>query len=317
MKRITIVLIPEGTKVTKTFKMPQFLPKLGFVASLVVLFFAVFFGLDYLDLRRVERDYAKLVTEHSSLRSEVKALGNRLQEVKQTLHVVHNYTTQLDELTQINNNKLNRRTGIGALSVEEYSRFKSQQETETSEVPMGVNIDDLTYSLVFTQMNEIQSKAHKNIFDMQRLLSRLGKKRSLLSSIPSVLPVDGWISSGYGYRISPFTGKRAVHRGVDIASAAGTPVVAPADGVVIFSGVKEDFGNFIMIAHGYGVVTRYGHNAHNLVQSGQKVKRGDQIATVGSSGRTTGPHLHYEVWVNGRPSNPKKFILGFGEQQIF
>ena len=100
-----------------------------------------------------------------------------------------------------------------------------------------------------------------------------------------------------------------MHRGIDIASSIGTPVLSPADGVVIFNGKKEGFGNFIMIAHGYGIVSRYGHNAENLVKVGQRVQRGEQIATVGMSGRTTGPHLHYEVVVDGHNTNPQKFIL--------
>ena len=89
--------------------------------------------------------------------------------------------------------------------------------------------------------------------------------------------------------------------------------MAPADGVVIFTGAKAGFGNFIMIAHGYGVVTRYGHNHQNLVQPGQKVGRGEQIGTVGETGRATGPHLHYEVVINGKLENPQKFILDMAD----
>jgi murein DD-endopeptidase MepM/ murein hydrolase activator NlpD len=105
--------------------------------------------------------------------------------------------------------------------------------------------------------------------------------------------------------------------GIDVAAPVGTPIVAPADGVVIFTGAKQGFGNFIMIAHGYGVVTRYGHNHQNMVQPGQKVTRGEQIGTVGNSGRTTGPHLHYEVLVNGHNENPKKFILDANEFDVY
>ncbi len=89
-----------------------------------------------------------------------------------------------------------------------------------------------------------------------------------------------------------------------------------ADGVVVFSGMKEGFGNFVMIAHGYGIVTGYGHNAQNLVITGQVIKRGEQLSTVGQTGRTTGPHLHYEIWVNGRVVDPKRFILNPDELVI-
>src|SRR6185312_3091128 len=155
--------------------------------------------------------------------------------------------------------------------------------------------------------------ANDHALELQRLLSTLSQQKSLLSSIPSVAPVDGWITSGYGIRVSPFTGERTMHSGLDIAAPVGTPILAPADGVVIFTGAKAGYGNFIMIAHGYGVVTRYGHNHQNMVQPGQKIARGEQIATVGDSGRTTGPHVHYEIVVNGKTNDPKKFILDMND----
>lgn len=319
MKRVTLVLIPEDAQATKTLKIPQFLPKLCLIAGLLALYPVVFFSLDYFDLRVMASKHQELTAEHDSLKSETRILADKLEEVKRALKVVQNYTTQLEELTQINTKKINNRTGIGPLSAEEFSFAHGNPPSvhESENIPAGINIDELTLSPILKQLSDIHSQARQNTFEMQRLLSKLDKKRSLLSSIPSISPVNGWVTSGYGFRISPFTGEKTRHRGIDIASSIGTPILAPANGVVIFAGRKANFGNFIMIAHGYGVVTRYGHNAHNLVQPGQRVKRGDQIGTVGASGRTTGPHLHYEVWVNGRPANPKKFILGLGEQHIF
>lgn len=319
MKRVTLVLIPGDARATRMLKIPQFLPKLCLVGGLLLLYPIVFFSLDYFDLRIIASKHQELTAEHDSLKSETRILSDKLEEVRRALKVVQNYTAQLEELTQINAKKINNRTGIGPLSEEEFSftHGNSPNMYESENVPAGINIDELTFSPMLKQLSEIHSQARQNTFEMQRLLSKLDKKRSLLSSIPSISPVNGWVTSGYGFRISPFTGEKTRHRGLDIASSIGTPILAPAAGVVIFSGRKADFGNFIMIAHGYGVVTRYGHNAHNLVQPGQKVKRGEQIGTVGASGRTTGPHLHYEVWVNGRPTNPKKFILGLGEQHIF
>lgn len=317
MKRTTLVFVPDDAQSTKTISYPQFLPKLLTAGALVSLYALVFFAIDYVDLRLLAERHRELVEEHEGIKSETLVLSGKLDEVRQALEVVRNYTSQLEALTQINAKKIKSRTGIGPLTHEEFKFAQSQRPLDSTEVPVGINIDDLTFSPVLKQLTDIHNRARQSTFEMQLLLSKLDKKRSLLSSIPSLSPVNGWITSGFGYRISPFTGERSAHRGIDIASSTGTPIIAPADGVVIFSGRKEDFGNFIMIAHGYGVVTRYGHNAHNLVQPGQKVKRGDQIGTVGASGRTTGPHLHYEVWVNGRATNPKNFILGLGEQHIF
>jgi murein DD-endopeptidase MepM/ murein hydrolase activator NlpD len=137
------------------------------------------------------------------------------------------------------------------------------------------------------------------------------RAEDMLSSIPSVYPVDGWIASEYGSRVSPFTGESAWHPGLDIAAAIGTPIYAPADGTVIFSGTEAGYGNLIIISHGNGIVTRYGHNAKNFVDVGQHVQRGEQIGTVGRTGKVTGAHCHYEVLVSNTHVNPKKFILNY------
>ena len=131
----------------------------------------------------------------------------------------------------------------------------------------------------------------------------------LLASTPSVWPVRGYLSAGFGNRLDPFTGLRDFHPGIDISTPIGTKVQAPADGVVVFCGLKGGYGNAIMIDHGYGVVTRYGHLDAFNVKPGQRVRRGDVIAFVGNTGRSTAPHLHYEVWVNDQTQNPIQYIL--------
>ncbi len=143
----------------------------------------------------------------------------------------------------------------------------------------------------------------------ESLLKSLENKRNLLAATPSLRPTDGWISSRFGYRISPFTGRKEFHRGLDIASHKKTPIIAPADGVVTFTGKKWLIGNMLVIEHGYGMKTRYGHLYKILKKRGDKVKRGEVIALMGNTGRSTGPHLHYEVWLNGVPVNPERYIL--------
>jgi len=117
------------------------------------------------------------------------------------------------------------------------------------------------------------------------------------------------LTSTFGYRSSPFSGRRELHKGLDIATRSGTPIIAPADGLVVFAGREGGFGNMIIIDHGYGITTRYGHCSSLEVKLGQKVKRGDVIARVGNTGRSTGPHVHYEVAVNGVSVNPSRYIL--------
>jgi len=139
---------------------------------------------------------------------------------------------------------------------------------------------------------------------------RLEKQSEELRRIPSIRPVDfGYISSGFGDRLDPFTGRVGRHEGVDFSARKGAKVFATADGVVRKAGYEHGYGYTVEIDHGNGIVTRYAHNGKIFVRYGQKVKRGDVIALVGSSGRSTAPHLHYEVRVGGIPQNPLKFIL--------
>jgi murein DD-endopeptidase MepM/ murein hydrolase activator NlpD len=134
-------------------------------------------------------------------------------------------------------------------------------------------------------------------------------QKVVLAATPSVWPVRGYLSSTFGNRVDPFTGQPDFHPGIDIATPMGTKVQAPADGVVISTGVKGSYGNAIVIDHGYGVVTRYGHLSGFNVRPGQRVRRGDVSACVGQTGRATAPHLHYEVWVRDQNQNPIQYIL--------
>jgi murein DD-endopeptidase MepM/ murein hydrolase activator NlpD len=156
--------------------------------------------------------------------------------------------------------------------------------------------------------------------DMDRSLTRLTDRSAqledfyrdqtvLLSSTPSVWPVRGYLSAAFGNRMDPFTAQRDFHPGIDISTPIGTKVQAPADGIVISAGKQGGYGNALTIDHGYGVVTRYGHLDSFAVKPGQRIKRGDVIAYVGNTGRSTGPHLHYEVWVRDQAQNPIHFIL--------
>jgi murein DD-endopeptidase MepM/ murein hydrolase activator NlpD len=134
-------------------------------------------------------------------------------------------------------------------------------------------------------------------------------KRDLLDRVPSLLPANGWFASGFKYRKDPFTGKKTFHRGLDISCPTGTPVYAPANGVVTFRGYNGGLGNLLTLNHGNGIVTRYGHLWKFNVANGQRVKKGDLIAYVGNTGRSTGAHLHYEVHKDGQAVNPMKYII--------
>jgi murein DD-endopeptidase MepM/ murein hydrolase activator NlpD len=140
-------------------------------------------------------------------------------------------------------------------------------------------------------------------------LDRVFDNRSrLLAATPNLMPVEGWFSDGFGWRTDPRSSKRQFHRGIDIVADTGTEILASGDGVVSRAIRTSDYGKTVDISHGYGYVTRYAHMSELLVRSGQRVVRGDVIGRVGSTGRSTGPHLHYEVFRDGRRVNPWKYL---------
>jgi len=137
----------------------------------------------------------------------------------------------------------------------------------------------------------------------------LGYAQAIPTTLPTVLPVKGFISSGFGYRISPFRKKASFHEGLDLVAPLSTPIYAPADGIVTCVGRLSGLGNYIIITHANSVTSRYGHIKNINVKEGQKVKKGKQIARVGMTGKTTGPHLHYEIRIFDTLVDPRKFIL--------
>jgi hypothetical protein len=170
--------------------------------------------------------------------------------------------------------------------------------------PQAENEQDL-----LKQLDQLDNKVKAQEHESRELKSYFEDQQALLASAPSIWPVRGWVTSDFSVRLDPFTGERVTHDGMDIATGLGTPVRAPADGTVVFAGVEGGYGHVLVLDHGYGLKTRYGHLSRIDVKAGDKVHRGDFIAAVGSTGRSTGPHLHYEVRVNGVADNPRKFIL--------
>jgi murein DD-endopeptidase MepM/ murein hydrolase activator NlpD len=134
------------------------------------------------------------------------------------------------------------------------------------------------------------------------------RRIAILSSTPNMMPVRGWFSHGFGWRKDPWTGDREFHRGIDIVADSGTRILAPADGVISGTARKPDYGKVVDVSHGFGYVTRFAHMSEILVKPGQRIRRGDVIGRVGSTGRSTGPHLHYEVFRDGRRVNPWKYL---------
>ncbi|MDM8539464.1 M23 family metallopeptidase [Desulfococcaceae bacterium HSG9] len=177
------------------------------------------------------------------------------------------------------------------------------------QIPLTEKHDDLIEEM-YEQVVCIDNALSGQKKQFSSLINGLDDKLEILASTPSIHPCRGRITSGFGYRKSPFKSKKlAFHKGYDIATKSGTPIRATANGVVIFSGYKGPLGRLITIDHGNRITTSYGHARKLLKKKGDVVKRGDIIAKVGTSGRTTGAHVHYEVRIKDIPVNPEKFFL--------
>jgi len=158
------------------------------------------------------------------------------------------------------------------------------------------------------ELRYLQQRTESLDRSFEQLDGAFQERVRVLRATPNGMPVDGWFSHGFGWRKDPWTGEREFHRGLDIVSDAGVEIVAPADGVVSRVGRYPDYGRSIDVNHGFGHVTRYAHMSEVVVKAGDRVQRGDMIGKVGSTGRSTGPHLHYEVFLDGRRVNPWKYL---------
>lgn len=166
------------------------------------------------------------------------------------------------------------------------------------------------------QMAQLNQETEIQQEEFESLIEALEEQQNLLARTPSIYPVKGTLTSTFGSRKSPFTGQSEFHKGLDIAAKRGTAVVAPADGRVTMADNQGSYGKMMVVDHGYGVVTRYAHLSKFLKKKGESVKRGQKIAIVGNTGRSTGPHLHYEVHLNGMPVDPQNYFMNSDDRQM-
>jgi murein DD-endopeptidase MepM/ murein hydrolase activator NlpD len=159
-------------------------------------------------------------------------------------------------------------------------------------------------------MEALKQQIKKTVEDVGEIKDYLSQQRDLYMATPKGWPLIGDVTSFYGKRKHPKTGEEDFHNGIDISASPGNPVTVTADGIVSFSGWNGGSGNLVVVEHGFEYSTFYAHNKINAVKVSQRVRKGDIVAYVGSTGNTTGPHLHYEVWKNDSPVNPKPFIEG-------
>ena len=248
-----------------------------------------------------------------ALQSELDAQRLKIQEVTRTaqenmdalalrLGNLQSHVVRLDALGQ-------RLTQMANLDNGEFNfeQPPAQGGPVTSEELAGSSIEVPDF---LASLEELSSKIEDRSQQLSVLEEMLMTRNLQAEVIPAGRPITrGWLSSYYGMRTDPFNGRRAHHSGIDFAGKMGSDVVTVAAGVVTYSARRSGYGNLVEINHGKGYVTRYGHNSELLVEVGDTVKKGQVIAKMGSSGRSTGPHVHFEVLVNGRAVNPKKYIL--------
>ena len=179
-----------------------------------------------------------------------------------------------------------------------------EQENITSGLSNGLSFENT--GVILSRLDDLLSSLDDRLHSVKK---DLAIREALADATPLTWPTDGWLSDGYGYRTDPFTGKRDFHPAVDISTSKGEPVYSTASGKVISAARNGDYGNLIEVDHGFGLKTRYGHLSEFLVKPGDTVIRGDIIGTVGNTGRATGHHVHYEVWVNDRTINPRRLVI--------
>jgi murein DD-endopeptidase MepM/ murein hydrolase activator NlpD len=238
-----------------------------------------------------------LKEENAQLREQLRVVEEKVAHIDETLDRVERFDQKLRALTSLNDPE--RNLAIGPVAA-------GGAKDEDVQVGFGgpAPAEDLS-----ERLDHLVADASQNERSLSELHRYFEDQRSLLASTPSVWPARGWVTSDFGTRLDPYTADRVMHKGIDIANSPGAPVVAPADGTVVFAGTEGGYGKVLVLDHGFGVKTRYGHLSDIRVRLGEKVKRGTNVASMGNTGRSTGPHLHYEVRVNGIPENPRKFIL--------
>ncbi len=247
----------------------------------------------------LENKVISQLEEISNQREQIQVFADEIDSLKSGLLELNKFEKKIRIIANIEQSKSSESIfGIGGSTPVNLDANISLENTHNSLIR---EMHEQVGSLELASTNQKQG--------FETILKKLEDKRNLLASTPSILPAKGWISSSFGYRKSPFTGRREMHKGLDIASRKGESIIATANGVVTFSGNKGLLGKTIVLDHGHGVTTRYGHCYKILKKRGDIVKRGDIIARIGNTGRSTGPHLHYEVRLNGVQVNPVKYIL--------
>jgi hypothetical protein len=320
----TIVIFRGTTAKPLRFSFPRAIVRKAMMVGIVLILGEILLLSQYVIQTGKVWELQEIRQELLSAKEQTNAFSTAVEDLKRRVLAMKEV-----------NEKLRVMLGIESLKPEDYLNGQGGEETplvEGIQTPVnntdGASVDGQDAEPQTPKLSEenqlweqdLATKVQKKIAWLQREaitqersleeLTEAAKERwTRWGSTPSVWPVKGWVTSGFGPRVSPFTGLPAIHDGLDIGAPPNAPVHATAGGVVTVVGFDSKMGNMVAIEHGFGLETQYGHLAKQMVKQGQKVKRGDLIGLVGSSGLSTGPHLHYMIKVNERPVNPQRYIL--------
>ena len=287
-KRFTILIIPEGSHQVRRFGVRSTVVK-GFLAASVILALGLA-GLiaDYVMTNLDRNELQRLQVENLSQRDELHLLVVKLEDLRQEMVVLAQNDAKVRVMAKLSAPKGDSIAGIGG--------------------PARADDVDREFNEIQQRIDEVRRQIDLRRESQEEIQGILNDQRSLLAAKPLGWPAKGWLTSSFGLRRDPFNGRRKIHEGLDIAARTGAPVIATADGIVSSVKTESGYGKMVTIDHGYGYRTLYGHNSKFNVKVGQRVRRGDRIASVGNTGRSTGSHVHYEIRLNGVPVNPHKYL---------
>lgn len=279
----TIILVPHAHAKLRKWRVTNLQIGLAVAVLLVLTGTAAYFTWAHLNTSANPVEIARLQGENEQLRQVNQTFEASIRKLQTQLSESEDRTRQLAIVAGIETLEGGTEAGIGGA-------------TDTTDAG-------------YADLPQMEMRAGELASTLAAVEAKLEERVRWISSTPAISPVRGILTSGFGYRSDPLTHGRGVHQGVDIAASSGQPVRASADGIVMRAADQGGYGKAVFLAHGFGVTTRYGHLSRMEVKPGQRVKRGDVIGRVGSTGRSTGPHLHYEVRVDGDPVNPLAYIL--------
>jgi murein DD-endopeptidase MepM/ murein hydrolase activator NlpD len=319
MDTLSLIVISDETRPVRRFELRKVLLKRAAIGAGVFAATLLGLSIDYVRLRIDNHELASLRAETQERRAQVDAFEKRIGEVDGRLAKISELERKVriianlpgsaasggDEVTAVEPEV--EPGGQGGLA-EPFEDVPTHGHSRLPAIPRDADVPQRV-SLLQQSAEYLGAIAEGQGESLEELLQSLEGKHNRLASSPSVWPAKGWLTSRYGYRISPFTNRKQFHAGIDIAGTPGTAIVAPARGVIVFAGENGPLGNSVIIDHGFGVRTQYGHNKQLFVKRGEQVERGQKIAALGSTGRSTGPHLHYTVEVNGKTRNPLDYIF--------